>query len=76
MRLGQLMRDGQELDVTFQTFETNAVRARNDRGLRSRRNGNQRGEFSPLGAWFRHQMLRLLIRANARGMNWRDGDHF
>jgi 2-polyprenyl-6-methoxyphenol hydroxylase-like FAD-dependent oxidoreductase len=73
MRLGRIMRDGQELDVTFQTFE-NERRPRAERIVAfARRNGNQKGEFSPLGAWFRDQMLRLLIRANARGMNWMYG---
>jgi 2-polyprenyl-6-methoxyphenol hydroxylase-like FAD-dependent oxidoreductase len=73
MRLGWLMRDGQELGVTFQTFE-NERRPRAERIVAfARRNGNQKGEFSPLGAWFRDQMLRLLIRANARGMNWMYG---
>ena len=70
MRLGRLMRDGRELSMTFQTFE-NERRPRAERIVAfARRNGNQKGEFSPLGAWFRDQMLKLLIRANARGMNW------
>jgi 2-polyprenyl-6-methoxyphenol hydroxylase-like FAD-dependent oxidoreductase len=70
MRLGRFMQEGQELDVTFENFESER-RPRVERIIGfARRNGNQKREFSPVGAWLRDQMLKLLIRANARGMDW------
>jgi 2-polyprenyl-6-methoxyphenol hydroxylase-like FAD-dependent oxidoreductase len=70
MRLGRLMQQGQELDVTYENFESER-RPRVERIVAfARRNGNQKRDFSPLGAWLRDQMLKVLIRANARGMEW------
>jgi 2-polyprenyl-6-methoxyphenol hydroxylase-like FAD-dependent oxidoreductase len=70
MRLGRLMQEGQELGVTFENFESER-RPRVERIVAfARRNGNQKRDFSPVGAWLRDQMLKVLIRANARGMEW------
>ena len=70
MRLGRLMRDGQELGVTFENFE----RERRPRAERvvalARRNGSSKREFSAAGAWIRDRMLKLLLPVTARGMDW------
>jgi 2-polyprenyl-6-methoxyphenol hydroxylase-like FAD-dependent oxidoreductase len=70
MRLSRLMQDGQELALTFQTFEIER-RARAEKIVAlARRNGNSKREFSPTGAWIRDRMLKLLLPVTARGMNW------
>src|SRR5450631_3169278 len=70
MRLGRLMQEGRELDVTFENFE----RERRPRAERvvalARRNGNQKREFSATGAWIRDHLLKLLIPVTAKGMDW------
>ncbi|HMH60352.1 MAG TPA: FAD-dependent monooxygenase, partial [Bradyrhizobium sp.] len=70
MRLGRLMRDGQELGVTFETFERES-RPRAERVVAlARRNGSSKREFSAAGAWIRDRMLKLLLPVTARGMDW------
>jgi 2-polyprenyl-6-methoxyphenol hydroxylase-like FAD-dependent oxidoreductase len=70
MRLGRLMQAGQELDVTFENFETER-RPRAERVVAlARRNGNSKREFSATGAWIRDRMLKLLIPFTAKGMDW------
>jgi 2-polyprenyl-6-methoxyphenol hydroxylase-like FAD-dependent oxidoreductase len=70
MRLGRLMRGGDELSVTFQEFESER-RPRAERVVAlARRNGNNKREFSATGAWIRDRMLRLLLPVTARGMDW------
>ncbi|HEX9468131.1 MAG TPA: FAD-dependent monooxygenase [Bradyrhizobium sp.] len=70
MRLVRLLRDGQELGATFQNFE-NERRPRAERIVAfARRNGNQKGEFSPAGAWIRNQMFKMLIPIASKGQNW------
>ena len=70
MRLGRLMRDGQELGLTFQNFEhERRPRAEKIVAL-ARRNGNNKREFSATGAWIRDRMLKLLLPVSAKGMDW------
>ena len=70
VRLGRLMREGQELGATFQSFEAER-RPRTERIVAlARRNGNQKREFSAPGAWIRDRMLKLLIPVTAKGMDW------
>jgi 2-polyprenyl-6-methoxyphenol hydroxylase-like FAD-dependent oxidoreductase len=70
MRLGRLMRNGQELGVTFEAFE-NERRTRAERVVAlARRNGNSKREFSATGAWIRDRMLKLLLPVTAKGMDW------
>ena len=70
MRLGRLMRDGQELGATFEAFE-NERRPRAERVVAlARRNGNSKREFSATGAWLRDRMLKLLLPVTAKGMDW------
>ena len=70
LRLGRLLRDGQELGVSFRNFEAER-RPRVERVVAfARRNGNQKREFSATGAWIRDRMLKALIPFNARTMNW------
>jgi 2-polyprenyl-6-methoxyphenol hydroxylase-like FAD-dependent oxidoreductase len=70
MRLGRLMRDGQELGLTFQNFEhERRPRAEKIVAL-ARRNGNSKREFSATGAWIRDRMLKLLLPVSAKGMDW------
>jgi 2-polyprenyl-6-methoxyphenol hydroxylase-like FAD-dependent oxidoreductase len=70
MRLGRLMRDGQELGLTFQNFE-HERRPRAERIVAiARRNGNKKREFSATGAWVRDHMLKLLLPVGARAMDF------
>jgi 2-polyprenyl-6-methoxyphenol hydroxylase-like FAD-dependent oxidoreductase len=70
MRLGRLMRDGQELGLTFQNFE-HERRPRAEKIVAvARRNGNSKREFSATGAWIRDHMLKLLLPVSAKGMDW------
>jgi 2-polyprenyl-6-methoxyphenol hydroxylase-like FAD-dependent oxidoreductase len=70
MRLGRLMRDGQELGLTFQNFEhERRPRAEKIVAL-ARRNGNSKREFSATGAWIRDHMLKLLLPVTSKGMDW------
>ena len=70
MRLSRLMQDGQELALTFQTFEIER-RARAEKIVAlARRNGNSKRKFSPTGAWIRDRMLKLLLPVTTKGMNW------
>jgi 2-polyprenyl-6-methoxyphenol hydroxylase-like FAD-dependent oxidoreductase len=70
MRLGRLMRDGQELGLTFQNFEhERRPRAEKIVAL-ARRNGNSKREFSATGAWVRDHMLKLLLPVTSKGMDW------
>jgi len=70
MRLGRLMRDGQELGLTFQNFE-HERRPRAEKIVAvARRNGNSKREFSATGAWIRDHMLKLLLPVTAKGMDW------
>jgi 2-polyprenyl-6-methoxyphenol hydroxylase-like FAD-dependent oxidoreductase len=70
MRLGRLMRDGQELGLAFQNFE-HERRPRAEKIVAvARRNGNSKREFSATGAWIRDRMLKLLLPVSAKGMDW------
>jgi 2-polyprenyl-6-methoxyphenol hydroxylase-like FAD-dependent oxidoreductase len=70
MRLGIAMQSGRELGTIFQDFESER-RPRTEKIIaRARRNGNQKREFSPTGAWIRDRMLKLLIPLNQREMDW------
>src|SRR5258708_9769982 len=70
MRLGRLMRDGQELGLTFQNFEhERRPRAEKIVAL-ARRNGNSKREFSATGASLRDHMLKLLLPVGARAMDF------
>ncbi|MBR0695798.1 NAD(P)/FAD-dependent oxidoreductase [Bradyrhizobium lablabi] len=70
MRLGALMRDGQELGLTFQNFE-HERRPRTEKIVAiARRNGNSKRQFSPTGAWIRDHMLKLLLPLSSRGMDF------
>jgi len=59
-----------ETGTAFQNFE----RERRPRAERivalARRNGNQKREFSPTGAWIRDQMIKVLMPFNARSWDW------
>ena len=70
MRLARLLHAGDELGATFENFESER-RPRVEKVVAlARRNGNQKREFSPAGAWIRDRMLKLLIPITARGMDW------
>jgi 2-polyprenyl-6-methoxyphenol hydroxylase-like FAD-dependent oxidoreductase len=70
LRLARLLREGNELSVTFDKFE----RERRPRAERvvalARRNGNNKREFSRTGAWIRDHMMKLLIPITAPMMDW------
>ncbi|OKO74833.1 FAD-dependent monooxygenase [Bradyrhizobium sp. NAS96.2] len=70
LRLGILMRDGQELGLTFQAFE-HERRPRAEKIVAiARRNGNSKREFSATGAWLRDHMLKLLLPVSSKGMDF------
>ena len=70
MRLSRLMQDGQELALTFQTFEIER-RARAEKIVAlARRNGNNKREFSATGAWIRDHTMKILLPLGERNMNW------
>ncbi len=70
MRLGSLLQNARELEVTFEAFETER-RPRAERVVAlARRNGNSKREFSATGAWIRDRMLKLLLPVTAKGMDW------
>jgi 2-polyprenyl-6-methoxyphenol hydroxylase-like FAD-dependent oxidoreductase len=70
MRLGLLMLGGQDLSLTFQAFE-HERRPRAEKIVAiARRNGNNKREFSPTGAWIRDHMLKLLLPLTSKGMDF------
>ena len=70
MRLSRLLREGEELTVTFARFEAER-RPRAERIVaRARRNGNQKRELSRVSAWIRDQMLKVLLPLNEAGQDW------
>jgi 2-polyprenyl-6-methoxyphenol hydroxylase-like FAD-dependent oxidoreductase len=70
LRLTRRLQAEQETGVAFEKFE-NERRSRVERIVAlARRNGSQKREFSRAGAWFRDQMLRLVLPLNARSQDW------
>jgi len=70
MRLGRLMREGQELSQTFQAFE-HERRSRVERIVAiARRNGNSKREISATAAWIRDRMLKVLMPVASRKMDF------
>jgi 2-polyprenyl-6-methoxyphenol hydroxylase-like FAD-dependent oxidoreductase len=70
MRLSCLLRDREELALTFARFEAER-RPRAERIVaRARRNGNQKRELSRTGAWVRDQTLKVLLALNVASQDW------
>ena len=70
LRLARLLQEEAETGAAFQNFESER-RGRVERIVAlARRNGNQKREFSRTGAWFRDQMLKLVLPLNARSQDW------
>jgi 2-polyprenyl-6-methoxyphenol hydroxylase-like FAD-dependent oxidoreductase len=70
LRLARLLHEEAETGAAFAKFESER-RARVERIVAlARRNGNQKREFSRAGAWFRDQMLKLVLPLNARSQDW------
>ena len=70
MRLSCLLRDSEELAVTFARFEAER-RPRAERIVaRARRNGNQKRELSRISAWIRDQMLKVMLPLNKASQDW------
>ena len=70
MRLGVLMRQDQDLGLTFQNFEAERRPRAEKIVALARRNGNSKREFSAAGAWIRDHMLKLLLPISGKGMDW------
>jgi 2-polyprenyl-6-methoxyphenol hydroxylase-like FAD-dependent oxidoreductase len=69
-RLVAALAGGHEIGTAFQNFE-HERRPRAERIVAlARRNGNQKREFSPTGAWLRDRMIKLLMPFNTRGWDW------
>jgi 2-polyprenyl-6-methoxyphenol hydroxylase-like FAD-dependent oxidoreductase len=70
LRLTRLLHEEAETGAAFAKFESER-RGRVERIVAlARRNGNQKREFSRTGAWFRDQMLKLVLPLNARSQDW------
>src|SRR6202043_484499 len=70
LRLAHLLGEEAETGAAFEKFESER-RSRVERIVAlARRNGNQKREFSRTGAWFRDQMLKLVLPLNARSQDW------
>jgi 2-polyprenyl-6-methoxyphenol hydroxylase-like FAD-dependent oxidoreductase len=70
LRLARLLQEEAETGAAFANFESER-RGRVERIVAlARRNGNQKREFSRTGAWFRDQMLKLVLPLNARSQDW------
>jgi 2-polyprenyl-6-methoxyphenol hydroxylase-like FAD-dependent oxidoreductase len=70
LRLARLLGEEAETGAAFEKFESER-RSRVERIVAlARRNGNQKREFSRTGAWFRDQMLKLVLPLNARSQDW------
>ena len=70
LRLARLLNQEAETGAAFANFESER-RGRVERIVAlARRNGNQKREFSRTGAWFRDQMLKLVLPLNARSQDW------
>ncbi len=70
MRLGRLMQTRQELSLTFQNFEAERRPRAEKIVALARRNGNNKREFSPTGAWIRDSMMKLMLPLGARAMDF------
>ena len=70
MRLGRLMRQGNELSATFEAFESERRPRAESVVALARRNGNSKREFSATGAWVRDHMLKLLLPITSKRMDW------
>jgi 2-polyprenyl-6-methoxyphenol hydroxylase-like FAD-dependent oxidoreductase len=70
MRLGGLMRQGNELSATFEAFESERRPRAESVVALARRNGNSKREFSATGAWVRDHMLKLLLPITSKRMDW------
>jgi 2-polyprenyl-6-methoxyphenol hydroxylase-like FAD-dependent oxidoreductase len=70
MRLSRSLGRRGELGEAFAAFE----RERRPRAERivalAHRNGNNKRQSSPAGAWIRDRMLKILIPVSARGLDW------
>jgi len=70
LRLARLSQGDADIRTVFESFE-NERRPRAEKIVAlARRNGNQKRDFSPTGAWVRDRILKLLIPLNERRMNW------
>jgi 2-polyprenyl-6-methoxyphenol hydroxylase-like FAD-dependent oxidoreductase len=70
LRLARLLQEEAETGAAFANFERER-RTRVERIVAlARRNGNQKRKFSRASAWFRDQMLKLVLPLNARSQDW------
>ena len=60
----------QDLGTAFQHFEQERRPRAEKIVALARRNGNQKKEFSPTGAWIRDRMIKLFMPFNTRGWDW------
>jgi 2-polyprenyl-6-methoxyphenol hydroxylase-like FAD-dependent oxidoreductase len=60
----------QDLGAAFQHFEQERRPRAEKIVALARRNGNQKKEFSPTGAWIRDRMIKLFMPFNTRGWDW------
>jgi 2-polyprenyl-6-methoxyphenol hydroxylase-like FAD-dependent oxidoreductase len=64
------LQNWQDLGTAFQHFEQERRPRAEKIVALARRNGNQKKEFSPTGAWIRDRMIKLFMPFNTRGWDW------
>jgi 2-polyprenyl-6-methoxyphenol hydroxylase-like FAD-dependent oxidoreductase len=69
-RLVCALRSETEIGVAFQDFERERRPRAEQIVALARRNGNQKREFGPAGAWIRDRMIKVLTPFSARSWDW------
>jgi 2-polyprenyl-6-methoxyphenol hydroxylase-like FAD-dependent oxidoreductase len=69
-RLACALRDEPETGIAFQNFESERRPRAEQIVALARRNGNQKREFSPTGAWIRDRMIKVMMPFTARSWDW------
>jgi 2-polyprenyl-6-methoxyphenol hydroxylase-like FAD-dependent oxidoreductase len=69
-RLACALRDEPDTGIAFQNFESERRPRAEQIVALARRNGNQKREFSPTGAWIRDRMIKVMMPFTARSWDW------
>jgi 2-polyprenyl-6-methoxyphenol hydroxylase-like FAD-dependent oxidoreductase len=69
-RLVCALRDQPDTGIAFQNFESERRPRAEQIVALARRNGNQKREFSPTGAWIRDRMITVMMPFTARSWDW------
>ena len=69
-RLVRALHDEPDTGIAFQNFESERRPRAEQIVALARRNGNQKREFSPTGAWIRDRMIKVMMPFTARSWDW------